>query len=54
MRFDASAKTQHRVKKTMSLDPRMIRYSIVKMGTKFEDIVGVKGEAKFAQVEGGE
>ncbi|KAF1957728.1 37S ribosomal protein-like protein Mrp17 [Byssothecium circinans] len=47
MRFDASARTQHSLRKTMSLDPRLIRYSIVKMGTKFEEIKDVGGHAKF-------
>jgi small subunit ribosomal protein S6 len=31
----------------MSLDPRLIRYSIVKMGEKFEAIKDVEGVAKF-------
>ncbi|CBX96467.1 hypothetical protein IAQ61_005661 [Plenodomus lingam] len=47
MRFDASARAQHTLRKTMSLDPRLIRYSIVKMGTKFEEIKDIGGEAKF-------
>ncbi|KAF2703527.1 37S ribosomal protein Mrp17 [Pleomassaria siparia CBS 279.74] len=48
MRFDASPKTQHALRRTMSLDPRMIRYSIVKMGIKFEEIKDVPGQASFA------
>ncbi|OAL46412.1 37S ribosomal protein Mrp17 [Pyrenochaeta sp. DS3sAY3a] len=47
MRFDASAKTQHVLRRTMSLDPRLIRYSVVKMGTKFEEIKDIKGVAQF-------
>jgi small subunit ribosomal protein S6 len=47
MRFDASARAQHALRRTMSLDPRLIRYSVVKMGEKFEDIKDVGGEAKF-------
>jgi small subunit ribosomal protein S6 len=47
MRFDASAKAQHALRRTMSLDPRLIRYSVVKMGEKFEDIKDVGGVAKF-------
>lgn len=31
----------------MSLDPRLIRYSVVKMGTKFEEIKDVPGKAEF-------
>jgi small subunit ribosomal protein S6 len=47
MRFDASARAQHALRRTMSLDPRLIRYSVVKMGEKFEDIKDVDGVAKF-------
>lgn len=47
MRFDASSRAQHSLRKTMSLDPRLIRYSIVKMGTKFEEITDVPGTAPF-------
>ncbi|EDU48861.1 RpsF Ribosomal protein S6 [Pyrenophora tritici-repentis] len=47
MRFDASARAQHALRRTMSLDPRLIRYSIVKMGTKFEEIKDIPGTAKF-------
>ncbi|ORY15340.1 37S ribosomal protein Mrp17 [Clohesyomyces aquaticus] len=47
MRFDASPRTQHALRRTMSLDPRMIRYSIVKMGVKLEEIKDVGGHASF-------
>lgn len=47
MRFDASARAQHALRRTMSLDPRLIRYSVVKMGTKFEEIKDVPGTANF-------
>ncbi|KAF1352939.1 37S ribosomal protein Mrp17 [Lizonia empirigonia] len=47
MRFDSSSRTQHSLRKTMSLDPRLIRYSIVKMGTKFEEIKDITGKAEF-------
>ncbi|KAL6709088.1 hypothetical protein ACN47E_001904 [Coniothyrium glycines] len=47
MRFDAGARTQHSLRRTMSLDPRLIRYSVVKMGTKFEEIKDVPGKAAF-------
>lgn len=47
MRFDSSSRTQHSLRKTMSLDPRLIRYSIVKMGTKFEEIKDITGNAEF-------
>ncbi|KAH8722402.1 37S ribosomal protein Mrp17 [Phaeosphaeriaceae sp. PMI808] len=47
MRFDASARAQHALRRTMSLDPRLIRYSVVKMGEKFEHIKDVQGVATF-------
>merc|ERR1712072_480538 len=36
LRFDSSAKTQHAVRRTLGLDPRMIRYSVVKMGVNWK------------------
>lgn len=53
MRFDSSAKTQHAVKRTLGLDPRMIRYSMVKMGDKLEDIRDVGGKAAWGNASGG-
>ncbi len=47
MRFDSSAQTQHAVKRTLGLDPRMIRYSVVRMGRTLEDIKDVGGLAEF-------
>ncbi|KAK5136948.1 hypothetical protein LTR08_001455 [Meristemomyces frigidus] len=47
LRFDSSAKTQHAVRRTLGLDPRMIRYSVVKMGSKLEDIEDVGGKAEW-------
>ncbi|KXL44032.1 hypothetical protein M433DRAFT_166725 [Acidomyces richmondensis BFW] len=47
MRFDSSAKTQHAVRRTLGLDPRMIRYSVVKMGDKLEDIKDIGGKAEW-------
>jgi small subunit ribosomal protein S6 len=47
MRFDSSPKTQHMLRRTMSLDPRLIRYSIVKMGEKLEEIKDVPGRVPF-------
>ena len=34
MRFDSSAETQHQIRHTLSLDPRMLRFSVVKLGHK--------------------
>ena len=47
MRFDSSAKTQHAVKRTLGLDPRMIRYSMVKVGTKFDEVRDVGGKVDW-------
>ncbi|CAK3978438.1 37S ribosomal MRP17, mitochondrial [Lecanosticta acicola] len=47
LRFDSSARTQHAVRRTLGLDPRLIRYSIVQMGTKLEDIKDVAGQAEW-------
>ncbi|EON69754.1 30S ribosomal protein S6 [Coniosporium apollinis CBS 100218] len=54
MRFDSSAKTQHSVRRTLSLDPRMIKYSVVKMGDKLEAIKEVGGQAEWASKKGKE
>jgi small subunit ribosomal protein S6 len=37
----------------MGLDPRLIRYSVVKLGSKLEDIKDVPGEASFNQQRAG-
>jgi hypothetical protein len=34
MRFDASATTQQSVRRSLGLDPRMIRFSVVKIGDR--------------------
>lgn len=34
MRFDSSANTQSQVRRSLGLDPRMIRFSVVKIGDK--------------------
>ena len=43
MRFDASPAAQQLVRKTIAIDPRMIRCGVVKMGGRLKDIVDVKG-----------
>lgn len=53
MRFDSSAKTQHAVKRTLGLDPRMIRYSMVKMGEKLEEVKDVGGVARWGSASAG-
>ncbi|KAK5731035.1 hypothetical protein LTR15_000973 [Elasticomyces elasticus] len=47
LRFDSGAQTQHAVRRTLGLDPRMIRYSVVKMGSKLEEIADVAGKAEW-------
>lgn len=47
MRFDASPSTQQLVKKTVAIDPRMIRCGMVKMGSTLREIVDVKGTVEW-------
>jgi len=44
MRFDSNSPTQHLIQRTLRLDPRMISFSVVKMGTTLKDVAGVKGK----------
>ena len=55
MRFDSDGRTQHMVRRTMSLDPRLLRYSVVKMGHRLEEISDVGGRAEeWTDVPGAE
>ena len=55
MRFDSNGRTQHVVRRTMSLDPRLLRYSIVKMGNKLDEICDVGGQAEeWGNLQGAE
>jgi small subunit ribosomal protein S6 len=47
MRFDSSARIQHDIRRTLSLDPRVLRSSFVKMGDNLEDIKNVSGRAEW-------
>ncbi len=40
MQFDGSAKVQHEVRRLLGLDPRMIRFSVVKVGDKLGGVNG--------------
>jgi len=51
VRFDSHARTQHAVKRTLGLDPRMIRYSIVKLGSTLDQIKDVAGKAEWGARE---
>ncbi|KAK8220165.1 hypothetical protein M8818_000581 [Zalaria obscura] len=52
VRFDSSARTQHAVRRTLGLDPRLIRYNIVKMGSTLEQIKDISGSAEWPGREG--
>jgi hypothetical protein len=55
MRFDSSARTQHLLRKTWNSDPRLLRFSVVKVGDKLADICDVGGRAEeWDGVEGSE
>ena len=43
MRFDSSGPVQTSIRRTLGLDPRMIRFSVVKLGDKLEEIKDVEG-----------
>ncbi|KAL6721684.1 hypothetical protein ACLMJK_000788 [Lecanora helva] len=47
MRFDASPTVQQLVRKTIAIDPRMVRCGVVKLGSKLKDIVDVKGQVEW-------
>lgn len=54
MRFDSSARAQHAVRRTLSLDPRLVRYSVVKMGIGLDQVRDVGGKAEWPSApEGG-
>jgi small subunit ribosomal protein S6 len=53
LRFDASARAQHELRRTFGLEPRLLRFSVVRMGGKLGEVVGVGGEAEeWAAKEG--
>lgn len=41
MRFDGNAAAQAEVRRTLALDPRMVRFSVVKLADKLETVVKV-------------
>ncbi|BCR97288.1 mitochondrial 37S ribosomal protein bS6m [Aspergillus luchuensis] len=47
MRFDASGPVQSAVRRTLGLDPRMVRFSVVKLGDKLEEIKHVDGKVEW-------
>lgn len=54
MRYDANSAVQDQVRKTLSLDPRMIRFGSVKLGDgKLESIANVGAKIHWSEREGG-
>ena len=47
MRFDCSPDTQKSVRQMLGLDPRMIKFGVVKMGSTLEAIKDVEGKARW-------
>lgn len=47
MRFDCSPKTQELVRKTVAIDPRMLRCGVVKLGGTLEEIMSVPGKVTW-------
>ena len=48
VRFDSSAPVQKAIRRTLGLDPRMIRFSVVKLGSKLEEIKEVEGHVRWS------
>ncbi len=53
MRFDSSGEAQQMVRTTLGLDPRMIKFSVVKMGRTLEEIKDVAGNVEWKKGEVG-
>jgi small subunit ribosomal protein S6 len=52
MRYDASSAAQDSVRKTLGLDPRMIKFSSVKLGDgKLESVCKVGAKVAWAERE---
>ena len=47
IRFDASPGVQRLVRKTIAVDPRMIRCGVVKMGDTLKEVAGVEGKVQW-------
>ncbi|KAL2828424.1 37S ribosomal protein Mrp17 [Aspergillus cavernicola] len=47
MRFDSAGPVQSAVRRTLSLDPRMIRFSVVKLGDKLEEVKDAGGKVEW-------
>ncbi|KAI9879857.1 MAG: hypothetical protein M1830_006709 [Pleopsidium flavum] len=51
MRFDSSGEVQEKVRTTLGLDPRMIKFGVVKLGATLEEIKDVKGRVEWRKGE---
>ncbi|KAI9716278.1 MAG: hypothetical protein M1812_005503 [Candelaria pacifica] len=47
MRFDSSGPTQETVRRTLGLDPRMIKFSVVKLGGTLDAIKSIGGKVEW-------
>ncbi|KAL4875357.1 hypothetical protein BJY04DRAFT_202280 [Aspergillus karnatakaensis] len=47
MRFDSAAPVQNAVRRTLSLDPRMVRFAVVKLGDKLEEVKDIPGQVPW-------
>ncbi|KAJ5551230.1 hypothetical protein N7461_005928 [Penicillium sp. DV-2018c] len=50
MRFDSSGSIQSSIRRTLSLDPRMINFAVVKLGDKLEEIKDVEGKVEWNNI----
>lgn len=50
MRFDSSGPVQSSVRRTLGLDPRMINFSVVKLGDKLPEIKDVEGKVEWNNI----
>ena len=53
MRFDSSVQGQIGVRKVLGLDPRMVRFSVVKLGTTLQEIKDARGTVEWRSGKGG-
>jgi small subunit ribosomal protein S6 len=48
MQFDSNTTTQEAIRQTLTLDPRMIRFSVVKMGSTLDAIKEIDGKIRWS------
>lgn len=47
MRFDSSGPVQASLRRTLSLDPRMINFTVVKLGDTLEKVKDINGRIEW-------